>query len=332
MIKPSKYLLAFASLSVLLGAGVFVASQKFLPILLQHTVYYCQSALHSFSMQIPGGVGSLLTGVLLLLIGYAVTKLMVAYIKVISFRKKLHSHTKANQVFQALAAKLNLQRSAFLVENKKAFAFCHGIRHPKIYISTTLFGIMNSSELEAILRHEQYHLEHKDPFIMLLAEIAQSLFPFFPLLSDLIHNYRIEREIQADHVAIHALGTSKSLVSVLKKLLLCEPIEQYAFAPALADHETLEVRIKALIKKDYHFMKFSILNILISILSISTFVLLAVVPVHAIEMHDQKDDVMMVCLQNDACAAWCKETATVVPPMTTAPNASTSFTPASTLH
>ena len=313
MIKPSKYLLAFASFFVLLGTALFGASQKFLPILLRHTVYYCQSALSSFSMRIPGGIGTFLTGLLLLLVGYAIAKLLISYVKVVSFREKLQTQTKSNEVFDQLLSTLGLRGKAFLVKNTKSFAFCYGIRHPKIYISTGLFKIMSVSELEAILRHEQYHLEHKDPFIMLLAEIAKSLFPFFPLLSDLIHNYRIEREIAADHQATHGLGSSKSLVSVLKKLLLCDPVEQHAFAPALADHETLEMRIKVLVNKDYRFMKFSVLNIFISTLSVGTFMMLVIAPVQAVEMHSQGNAVMMVCLQNEACAAWCKENKTVVP-------------------
>ncbi|MBI3384701.1 M56 family metallopeptidase [Candidatus Gottesmanbacteria bacterium] len=313
MIKPSKYFLAFASLFVLLGAGIFIVSQKFLPILLQHTIYYCQTALHSFSMRIPGGIGTFLTGLLFLLVGYAITKLMVSYVKVVSFRRKLHAQTRLDEVFNQLVDTLNLRDKAFLVSSSKPFAFCHGIWHPKIYISTALFNMMNTSELEAILRHEQYHLDYKDGLTMLFAEIAKSLFPFFPLLADLIHSYQIEREIKADYQATNGLGTSQSLVSVLKKLLLYEPIEQYVFTPALADHETLEMRIKALTNKDYYFMKFSMLNIVISILSIGAFMALVIAPVQAVKTHDYGNDVMMVCLQNDSCSAWCRENKTVFP-------------------
>lgn len=313
MVKPSKYLLAFAGLFALLGTGLFVASGKFLPIFLQHTVYYCQSVLSSFSMKVPDEIGTFLTGLLLLLIGYSITKLMVSYVNVLSIRGKLRGQIQQNEIFDQLLSALGLQGDAFLIKSSKPFAFCHGIRHPKIYLSTTLFNLMSASELEAVLRHEQYHLEHKDSLIMLLAEITKSLFPFFPLLSDLIHNYRIEREIKADRHATHNLGTSKPLISVLKKLLLCDPIDKYAFAPALADHETLEMRIKALVNKDYHIMKFSVLNILISILSIVVLMILAIAPVQAIEMHDQKDDIMMVCLQRNFCSSWCKENRTVAP-------------------
>ncbi len=322
MIKPSKYLLAFASLFVLLGTGLLVTSSKFLPILLQHTVYYCQTTLSSFSTRIPGGIGTFLTGILVLLVGYTLAKLTLTYLKIISFRKRLHVEVAQNDIFRKVVQKLSLDNKAYLINDIKPFAFCYGIRRPKIYVSTKLLEMISPTELEAILRHEQYHLEHKDPFIMLLAEVAKSLFPFFPLLSDLIHNYKIEREISADYQVTQNLGTSNSLISVLKKLLLCDPIEQYAFAPALADHESLEVRIKALVHKDYSFARFKFFNIVVSLLSIGLFTVLVTAPVQAVELHNEHQDVMMVCMQGNECAQWCKKNATVIPRMTKSSNAS----------
>ncbi len=313
MIRPSKYLILFTSVSAILGIAVFISSQKFLPILLQHTVYYCQSVLDSFSIHIPNGLGTLLTGLLLLVVSFTIAKFIITYGKVVFFRKKLHSKVQENRKFNQVTEKLDLSNRAYLVEDEKPFAFCHGIRHPKIYLSTALLLMVNVSELEAILLHEKYHLEHKDSFIMFLAELTKSLFPFFPLLSDLMLNFRIERELAADHEATQKLGNSASLISVLKKLLTIEPVQHYAFAAALADHETLEIRIKTLMKKGTYFMKFRPLNLLASALSIAVFVVLIVAPVQAIEMRDKESDVMMICLQSDSCAIWCKENQTVIP-------------------
>lgn len=330
MIKQSKYQVVFIGLSVLLGTGVFITSQKFLPIFLRHTVYYCQSLLHSFSVRIPNRLGTFLAGLLFLAVSFALVKLVIAYIKVVHFRKKLHSQIQDQTTFNQVISQMGLSRKAFLVSSEKPFAFCYGVRHPKIYISTAFFALVSQSELEAILRHEKYHVEHKDSFILLLGEVAQSLFPFFPLLSDLIHNYRIERELAADHEAVLGIGNSKSLISVLKKLLAFEPIEQYVYASAFADHETLEVRIKALTKKGIHYRRFSVVNIGLSIVSIGMFMALVGVPVHAIEVHSQETDVMMICLRNDACTTRCKENSTIVP-YTQTPNISYPYSPVSHL-
>jgi beta-lactamase regulating signal transducer with metallopeptidase domain len=37
---------------------------------------------------------------------------------------------------------------------------------------------MSKEELEVILRHEKYHLEHRDGLTLLLATVVESLFPF----------------------------------------------------------------------------------------------------------------------------------------------------------
>ena len=90
---------------------------------------------------------------------------------------------------------------------------------PKIYISTGLLSHLTKKELEAVLRHEQYHLENHDTFTMIVASVAHSLFPFFPLVSDLINKYRIDREIRADKFAVSKIGDQYPLVSVLKNFL-----------------------------------------------------------------------------------------------------------------
>lgn len=180
---------------------------------------------------------------------------------------------------------------------------------------------MSLKELEAILIHEKYHLEHRDGLIMLFATTTKSLFPFFPLFKDLVKNYQIEREVQADHAAIQKVGRPQSLISVLQKLLMYEPIKDLAFMPAMADPDTLEFRIKALVGTTLPAKGYSKFNILLSILSMAILTTLLIVPVQAVEIHDQGVDVMMVCLENNQCASWCKENSTIVP-FTPAPNAS----------
>ena len=149
---------------------------------------------------------------------------------------------------------------------------------------------------------------------MLLASIIQSLFPFFPLVSDLLRHYRIDREIAADQEAIEELGNPIPVISVLKKLLFI-PTISLATASAIADFDTLEPRIKALINNDRSYKTFSIKNAFISLLSLMVFaiIILSPIQVQAVTLQNQKNDSMMVCLQGNACATWCKEHNTVVP-------------------
>lgn len=325
MIKLSKNLLTFLSLAFFLGLSVFTASQRILPLLLEHSVYYCQTFIQSLSLRIPHQIGLVIPILLAALVLVAAMKFLIIYVQTYRLRKKLMAKSQSHTGFSKLLKRLGLTSQTYLIEDDKPFAFCFGIRSPKIYVSTATLSLMNERELEAILLHEKYHLDNKDTLTMLLASISQSLFPFFPLISDLLHNYRIEREIQADREAIGKLGDSAVLISVLKKFLT-QPAIAIATAPAIADADTLESRIKALVKHDLSFRKFRIINIFLSMIAVVALGTMILVPAHAIEIHTDNQDVMMVCLQGDACSAWCKEHNTVRPYSQT-PNASYPYTP-----
>ena len=189
--------------------------------------------------------------------------------------------------------------------------------------------MMNKQELKAVLLHERYHLKNKDSVIMLLASLLKLLFPFFPVVSDLLTQYKINREIEADKETIRVLGNSLPIISVLKKLLAF-PSPTFANATAIADYVTLEPRIKALLKQNNNSRKVKVSNMIISFLSIVLLGAFVITPVHAVAMHMPKQDAMMLCLQDDACATWCKEHNTVVPYSGNyhhAANASYGFTP-----
>ena len=177
---------------------------------------------------------------------------------------------------------LDLSNELFLVNDQKVFAYCLGIRKPKIYISTELVKKMTRKELKAILLHEKYHLENKDPLIMLFVTTVQHLFPFFPFISDLIRNYRIDREILADKEAIKLLGAAP-LISTLKKLLNLEAAS-FAFTVGVSELDTLEPRIRALVRKDRRFQKYQPVNIVVSLFSLFIIAGFLLVPVRAEEL------------------------------------------------
>lgn len=305
MIYRNKNFHTFFSLAAFLGAIVVTATQKSFP-LFHHTLYYCQTFIRSLSIHIPYQISRIFPIMLVVLLGIASLKLLFVFIQTYHLRKKLVSQSTQLHTLQELLAKLELTQKTYIVENDKPFAYCFGVRNPKIYISTATVSLMNNKELEAIFLHEKYHIDNKDTFTMLLASICQSLFPFFPLLTDLLHNYRIEREIKADQNAIDKLGSSQPLISVLRKLLI-QPSFVLSNAPAIADHDTLEPRIKVLMKKDFEFKKFRRMNIFLSLISVFVLLFIVLSPVHAIEVHESGEDFMMVCPSGKECVASCTE-------------------------
>lgn len=305
MIRTNKNLLKFTSILILSGVLLILIFQKFSP-LLSHTVYYCQSYLSNLSNPIPFQISILPVLFLSAIIGIAVGKVVFTLLRIQFLKNKLIKDVTTEKKLRSLLMKLELSKKTVLVKSNKPFAFCLGIMHPKIYVSTQMVSLMNNIELEAILCHEKYHLTNRDTFIMLLASVGESLFPFFPLLSDVLRNYRIEREVKADNEAIKRLGYTDPLVSVLRKLLIY-PSSHSTPVAAIADQETLEPRIHALVKHEFHFKKYKMRNIFISCISIIILSLIMIAPVHAFDFHDEENDVVMICPDGNSCMKACEQ-------------------------
>ncbi len=329
MIKIHKQQVAFLGL---LGAFFVLTTailNKYVPLLLHHTVYYCQELLNSFSIQLPKGLGFSVFGIALILMAVVAIKIVMTVIKIQRFRHHLLAKRVKNDQLKFLEKKLALNDKVVLMKDSRPQAFCFGMRNPKIYISTGLLDITTTHELEAVLRHEKYHLDHKDGLTLLLGSVTASLFPFFPVLTDLVNQYRIKRELNADHAVVNSMPNASALVSILKKLITQEYAPVYAFTSSLAEWDTLELRIKTLLKQKSNRAHFSLTRIGISIISGVVMYVLLAVPVNAIELHDSQQDVMMLCMQGDECVSWCKDHATVMPAMSKIQNSSVPYTPAS---
>ena len=303
----------FLTFALLFSIGILVGLYKFLPFFLQKSVYFCQQFIQAFSIHIPYQVRLLipaLGGVLLIIVLY---RLAFVFFQLKHLRKTLHADRTVSNKLHTLLDKLNLQNKVYIVRGEKPFAFCLGIRHPKIYLSTALLTLMTKKELEAILLHERYHLRNRDSMTMLLVSLTRLLFPFFPIVSDWLVEYKITREIEADQEAVQELRGTTPIISVLKKLL-SSPTPGFVTLSAIADYDTLEPRIAALTRQKQT-RKAKLTNILLSFVSIIFLSGVIIVPVKAVTIMptNHMQDTTMICLGGEACASWCKEHNTVVP-------------------
>lgn len=296
--KVNKHLFIFVSIFFLLGTSASIVMYKFFPLLIHHTIYFCQKMTHALSLKIPGNMGMLFFTIILTVLLCTLIKFLATLLKIYRFRSHLLKNTSSLVPFAPLLKKLNLANKIVTIKSEKPFAFCFGIRSPKIYISTQLLSLVTKSELKTILLHEQYHLVHRDALTLLIANIGASLFPFFPLLSDLIMAYRTEREMLADQAAILG-GINKNLISIFNKLLLYGPDRNYAMIPAIADPHTLEARIRSLMHGSLYHPIISWKNALLSLFSLAVIFLFVIIPVGATELHIDGHDVMVFCVQTN---------------------------------
>ena len=311
MIKTNKFLWIFAGIFIVLATLSYNACAKYIPFFLHNTVYYCRQVIQTVSPQvIQLNMKQFTLWGLIALALYIVVKVFLTALRIVQQRRELERKLTDNSAILPIINKLDLQHKVCVIEDKRMGAFCFGISNPKIYISTQMLSLATSSEIEAVLRHEKYHLENNDTLVMLFAVFTESLFPFFPLLTDFISHYQTHRELQADKSAILAMERGKDhLRSILVKLLRHDIYPAYVTAPGFADAHTLEMRINTLIQKTSLTPRLSVKNVIISALSVMVLGSLAMAPVQAVEFHQSGQDAVMACFSSGSCSNACQQNA-----------------------
>lgn len=307
-IKTNKYFaLTIASAGLLFGLLTFLVV-KCLPFLVHSTIYYCQTTLSSINLQtLPKNANLLPLAAVLFIAGSVIFKLLMTVIQLMLVKKKVSNTLELGKYpqLETLVKKLNLDGNVEIFANDQPLAFCFGFVNPKIYLSTKMLSITSEKELHGVLAHERHHIESKDNFTMMLAQIVESTFPFIPLISELVRNYRTEREIAADQAAMKATH-KQYVVSMLRKLLVHE-YDSFTFIPALAATDTLETRVSALTHDTPFFAKYSLRGLIISLLSLVILLFIALTPVQAVEYHKNGVNGVMACVNNQECSATCTE-------------------------
>lgn len=297
MKKLNKNFLIFTLTTLFLGISMLLIIYKLLPTFFSHTVYYCQQLINSYSIKIPEQINLILIAFIAMTLIAFLTRVFVTIIKIHRMKNKLIKNEKKLRNILPLVEKTGLTNKVSIVKDKRSFAFCLGIRKPRIYISTKTVSIMTRKQLEAILLHEKYHLENADSLTLFIGSLPQLLFPFFPILPKLLEHYKIEREIKADKQAVKELGTTKPIIGVLKKLLETSSVSPIFVSP-IAETNSLDIRIKTLLNKKTDSSKIRKLDLLISTLSLGFIITSIAVPVHAVEIHTNNHGAMMVCLED----------------------------------
>lgn len=310
MIKINSNLFKFLGIFSILFGVVAMLSFKLFPIFSHNTIYYCRSFLSGSLINVPPIFHAAVITTLFLLFAVILTKLVLTLIKGYKFKKHLANRRITSEKLRPVIEELHLLKKVSVVKDKSPFAFCLGLRNPHIYISTQTIEMMTGNELKAILLHEKYHLQKKDGLIMQIASLTKIIFPFFPLISDLIQGYKLNREINADKEVISKLG-KEPLVSVLTKLLTFPTVPMLT-AAAIADVDTVESRIRAISHSQHANIKYNKLNLLISLFSLIFFSLFLVIPVQASEIHLNDNNMMMLCLNDEQCAALCRENTSII--------------------
>ena len=134
--------------------------------------------------------------------------------------RTLLSHRIATPVaLVALARELDLGGRVDIVHDRRPFSFCYWFLRPRICLSTGLVGRLDGEELRAVLLHERYHLQHRDPLRLVIARYFAAGLYVVPVVEELVAYYTVQKEIAADQDAVRTVGGVRALAAALYKVL-----------------------------------------------------------------------------------------------------------------
>ncbi len=129
------------------------------------------------------------------------------------------------------AAAAGVDGRLVIVDDPAVYAFCAGLRSPRIYLSQGLIDMLEPSELAAVLHHEATHLRQYDPLRLFLSDLLEWFTAPFPVIRALIARFRIRIELAADQAAL-AIVPPDVLASALLKVARARSAPEYAVVAA----------------------------------------------------------------------------------------------------
>lgn len=136
-----------------------------------------------------------------------------------------------------LACRYGLEGRTFLVGPSAPNAcFSLGLLRPGVYVAEDLQDLLDSSELEAIFRHEVFHVRRNDPLRFAAARFLADLLFWLPAIRDLCLRFEEEAEVRADDFARgqDASALASALVKVAERArALLRPVASVGASPLL---------------------------------------------------------------------------------------------------
>ncbi|MER2090696.1 MAG: M56 family metallopeptidase [Sporosarcina sp.] len=131
-----------------------------------------------------------------------------------------------------------------VVSHPAPIAITMGFVWPKIIVSTGLMNLLDEGELKAVMTHEKYHQENRDPLKLFLLSLCALTMWYIPILKWFNQKYRIIQEVLADEFAIEKQRTSVNLASALLKMLKVGKPEKMSFIYASFADTSVNYRIQ----------------------------------------------------------------------------------------
>ena len=207
---------AFLSILPFLGSRIFQTGTFLLDAFLEKCLAKC-SSLMSLGISAVDGleVFAVLAsaGLLLVALVRSISEARRARAFSCSLRE-VETPPRLHRLLEELALSPQL---VVVFSSRLSFACTAGLLHPRVFVSTGLIESLSDEELKAVLRHEQSHLDRRDPIRSIVMLFLSKFFFFLPLVSRLLDSLRRDSELIADRHALALASSPADLASALIK-------------------------------------------------------------------------------------------------------------------
>lgn len=192
--------------------GLAYATYALLPKALEHSGYVIQMVQVNCTVEtIVGATVTYPMGLLTFLLAALWAKLIWAVVKLIKNIINTNNYLLSLEI-------INAQENKIIINRANQLVFTAGFWQPKIYYSQNLLNILSKPELDSVMKHEEYHLNSRDPLKKLIVGFLNDFLPYFPTKRIVLQNYQVLNELAADTNAL-ASNTKNSLVAALIKII-----------------------------------------------------------------------------------------------------------------
>ncbi len=302
------------SLGLVAGTIITALLAKSYPLFSTKALYICQQFVSNTLFKIPHLLPgafifavwvTFLPGVISFIIQLIKTHILLKNIS----RKRIGLTDRLLDVAESLSLIDKIQ----LIGDSNLYSFCFGLFRPRIAITTGLVNNLSDKELEAVLLHEQVHLQNGDPAKILLGKTIAATFFFLPIFNELYRSMEAGNELIADQLTTQTQNDSRFLRGALRKII-AQPQVSLATVPAIFHPDHIEIRVRRLVDSTTR-IKFnmSYASVITSVVFVVTSLFFLQTPVDAVHTEYTPEPSFFLCSTDSVCGQECHHNSQISP-------------------
>ncbi|PHD57392.1 cell surface protein [Bacillus toyonensis] len=125
-------------------------------------------------------------------------------------------------------------KQIYILPTEEIAAFTIGLFRPKVVMSEGIIHTFSEEEIDAIVFHEEYHQNNRDPLKLFCFTLLAEGMLYIPILKGLLQRYHTYQELAADKYAMQKMKSSFELGSALLKLIKIKTMENRCVTASFA--------------------------------------------------------------------------------------------------